>query len=80
MLISIGIFSMIIIFFICKILQCDMEDNKVIFISKFTLLVGIGLSLLVSNGEDNYSFYVRFISFLFIFYGFSSGIQYITKK
>ena len=80
MLITISIFSMISIFFICRILQFDIDDNKVIFISIFTILIGIGLALLVINGDDNFSFYTRYISFLFIFYGFSSGIQYISKK
>lgn len=80
MLLPVGFFTILLLFFICKVLQSDIEDSKAVFISIFTILIGIGISLLVINGEDNFSFYTRCISFIFISYGFCSGIQYITKK
>ncbi|WP_207738510.1 hypothetical protein [Clostridium sp. D46t1_190503_E9] len=61
-------------------MQHDMEDKKLMFISIFTFLTGISISSLVSNGDDNFSFFAKLIASIFMVYGFISGIQFLRRK
>lgn len=64
---------------LCKILQNDNSDNKLIFTSLLMILTGIGIGLLGLTAFGSFSF-ISFISLLFILYGFCSGIKYLRRK
>lgn len=72
--------AILIIYFICAFLQNDMENNKLIFISIFTILISISINVFVINIDNTTGFIFRSISFLFLTYGIISGIQYIKRK
>ena len=80
MLIALMFFAILFVWFICVVLQHDMENNKLIFISIFTILISIGINIFVINVDTNMGFIVRSISFLFLIYGIISGIQYLIRK
>lgn len=79
-LISLIFFTILLIYFICRVLQHDMADKKLMFVSIFTFLTGISISSLVSNGDDNFSFFVKCIAVIFMIYGFISGVQLLSRK
>lgn len=80
MLISLMFFVILFISFICIVLQHDMENNKLIFISIFTILISIGINIFVINIDTTMGFIFRSISFLFLTYGIISGIQYLIRR
>lgn len=80
MLIALIFFAILFIWFVCVILQHDMENNKLIFISIFAILINIAINVFAINLDTNIGFTLRSISFLFLIYGIISGIQYLIRK
>ncbi|MGG7057894.1 hypothetical protein ACQPUY_07285 [Clostridium nigeriense] len=80
MLIALIFFAILFVWFVCVVLQHDMENIKLIFISIFTILISIGINIFVINVDTTIGFIFRSISFLFLTYGIISGIQYLIRR
>ncbi|MDU5105714.1 hypothetical protein [Clostridium sp.] len=73
-------FGVLFIWFICIVIQHNMEKNKLKFASTFTILISIAINIFVVNIDTSFAFILKSISFLFLNFGIISGIQYLIRK
>ena len=79
MVIGLLLASIILITFVSKLLNCNLPMNKLMFLSIFTMIIGISIFIYCITINSNFAFFMKYTGFIFSFYGAATGVQALRR-